>query len=184
MDPIAPSKNQLETSTRFSLSRTIIRELDPIGVRVNAILEFVGVEAFRSCGNLRDAIIQKYDWAKDLLHDDCILMQGRSFALNRQTESHTDDKGPLGEWTPLIALGFSKGVKIRLAGIKEILCFEPGTIIFLRGGEIPHAIEAWSGGQRISIACFTHRNIWDEFGMVYPWSHPHTQLLHVLVPAA
>lgn len=110
-------------------------------------------------------------------------MQGRSFAFNRLTESHTDPKGPLGEWTPLVALGFSKGAKIRLAGIKEILCFEPGTIIFIRGGEIPHAIEVWSGGQRISIACFTHQNIWDHYGMEYPWSHPHTELLHVIAPA-
>lgn len=158
------------------MSRQVIHDLDPIGVRVNAILEFVGKEAFERSVQLRSEIIRKYEWAKDLLPNDRILTHGRSFAFNRQTESHTDPRGPIGEWTPLIALGFSRGVKIRLAGIKEILCFEPGTIIFLRGGEIPHAIEAWSGGQRISVACFTHQNIWDEFGLEYPWSHPHTNL--------
>lgn len=98
------------------------------------------------------------------------------------TPSHTDSRGPLGEWTPLIALGFSRGAKVRLAGIKEILLFDPGTIIFIRGGEIPHAIEAWSGGQRISIACFTHDVIWKEFGVEYPWSYSRKDTLHILTP--
>lgn len=98
------------------------------------------------------------------------------------TRSHTDKRGPYGEWTPLIAFGFSKGAKLRLAGIQEILLFDPGTIIFIRGGEIPHAVEAWNGGQRISVACFTHEVIWREFGETYPWSYPRRDLVFVLRP--
>lgn len=124
--------------------------------------------------------MEKYDWAKDLLRDDPYLMHGRSYNFNRKTNSHTDKNGPFGEWTPMIASGRCRGVKIRLAGVKQIISFEPGTIVFIRGGEIPHAIEGWSGGQRISVACFTHRNIWQEFDMSYPWSFPFPDTLHVL----
>lgn len=181
-DPLAPSKNQVETATRFAISREVIHALDPIGARVNAILEFLAPEAFLASVELRSRIRIKYPWAQDLFTNDCLLMHGRSFAFNRQTNTHTDSRGPLGEWTPLVGLGFSVGVKLRLAGIKEILCFEPGTIIFLRGGEIPHSIEAWTGGQRVSIACFTHKNIWDEFCITYPWSHHHKNMIHIIVP--
>lgn len=86
----------------------------------------------------------------------------------------------MGEWTPLVGLGFSTGVKLRLAGVKEIVPFDSGTIIFIRGGEIAHAIEAWSGGQRISIAIFTHRTIWEQFNVPYPWSYRFPELLYAV----
>lgn len=177
-----PSRNQVGNgSTRFVTSRRIIRSMNPVGTCVNAILEVICPPVYEASLQLREAIMKKYDWARDLLRDDIILTHGRSIAFNRQTQSHTDRLGPHGEWTPLIGLGFSRGATIRLAGIKEILPFEPRTIIFIRGGEIPHGIEAWQGGQRISIACFTHRVVWNEFRMTYPWSYPFPDLLHVLI---
>lgn len=176
-----PSRNQVGNgSGRFVASRRIIRSMNPVGICVNTILKIIAPQLHAQSLLLREAMMNKYDWAQDLLRDDIILMQGRSIAFNRQTQSHTDSLGPYGEWTPLIGLGFSRGATIRLAGIKEILPFEPGTIIFIRGGETPHAIEAWQGGQRISIACFTHRVVWDEFKMDYPWSNPFPHILHVL----
>lgn len=162
---------------KFSEGRRIIHGINGIGIRVNAILKYINPPLHQSSLLLRDKIIARYDWAKDLLQSDKILFQGRSIAFNCQTQPHTDRQGPLGEWTPLIALGFSVGVKLRLAGIKEILPFEPGTIIFIRGGELSHSVEAWAGGQRIAIAVFTHKTIWEQFDVPYPWSHPFPDLL-------
>lgn len=177
-----PSRNQVTIgSEHFAATRKIIQEIDGIGIRVNAILEYIHPQLFQAHCLLRQKIMDKYPWARSLLHNDSLLMHGRSVAFNRRTPSHTDLLGPLGEWTPLIALGFSSGAKIRLAGIDEILLFDPGTIIFIRGGEIPHAIEAWNGGQRISVACFTHRNIWNEFDIAYPWSNPFPDKLHIVI---
>lgn len=179
---LLPSRNQFQSATAFAASRTIVRGMETLSIRINTILRFLNPPLYKNSIQLRQSIIEKYDWAKDLLPADPLLMHGRSINFNRQTGSHTDKNGPLGEYTPLIGAGMSKGVKVRLAGIKEILSFEPGTIIFLRGGEIPHAVEAWSGGQRISIACFTHRYIWNEFGIPYPWSFQFRDIL-LLCPA-
>lgn len=162
--------------------RELVHALQGLSIRTNSMLEFISPPTYYASQNLRGRLMEKYAWAKDLLENDPLLAQGRSIQFNRMTPSHTDKRGPHGEWTPLVALGFSKGAKIRLAGIKEILLFDPGTIIFIRGGEIPHAIEAWSGGQRISIACFTHEVIWREFDEIYPWSFPREFLVHILKP--
>lgn len=179
---LLPSKNQVNGSESFVYTRGLVRELLGLSIRLNALLKSICPPLYDASLLLRQATIEKYDWAKDLLRDDPLLMHGISIGFNRQTESHTDSQGPYGEWTPLIAFGFSSGVKLRLAGIKEILHFEPGTIIFVRGGEIAHGIEAWSGGQRIAIACFTHKCIWDEFGITYPWSHTFPHVLQMIVP--
>lgn len=157
-------------------ARDISASMQGVGVCVNSVLECIAPLVFKQCKLLKEKIMAKYKWAEDLYRQHDVLMQGQSFAFNRQTQSHTDSRGPCGEWTPLIGLGFSRGAKLRLAGIQEILPFEPGSIIFIRGGEIPHGIEAWQGGQRLSIACFTHRNIWDEFNLEYPWSYPYPHL--------
>lgn len=172
-----PSRNQVSGSEKFMAARDISASMQGVGICVNSILEFIAPPLFKSCKELKHLIMAKYNWAADLYREHDVLMQGQSFAFNRQTRSHTDCRGPLGEWTPLIGLGFSRGAKIRLAGIQEILSFEPGSIIFIRGGEIPHGIEAWQGGQRLSIACFTHQNIWDEFNLDYPWSYPYRDLI-------
>lgn len=177
-----PSKSQVEGSYSFMTCRTVVQALEGVAIRTNAILEFISPPAFAASCRIRNNILNKYGWAKDLLQNDPLLAQGRSIQFNRMTTSHTDGRAPWGEWTPLIALGFSKGAKVRLAGINEILLFDPGTIIFIRGGEIPHAIEAWSGGQRISIACFTHEVIWKEFGEEYPWSYPRKDLIQIIRP--
>ena len=41
-------------------------------------------------------------------------------------------------------------------------------MIFLRGGILPHEVEAWEGGQRVLLAHFTHKSLWDEFGHCLP----------------
>lgn len=39
--------------------------------------------------------------------------------------------------------------------------FGPGACIWLRGGLLPHEVEPFDGGQRISVASFLHRSVWD-----------------------
>lgn len=118
---LIPSRNQVTLGSEgFSASRELIAKIDGIGIRVNAILQYINPGLFVAHQQLRQSILKAYPWAQTLLRDDSLLMHGRSIAFNRQTPSHTDPQGPLGEWTPLLAFGFSKGAKIRLAGIKEI----------------------------------------------------------------
>lgn len=169
-------------SNSFMAIRAAIRHLEGLSIQTNAILEALSPPAFKASQKVRQNLMDTYAWAEDLLRSDPLLAQGRSINYNRMTTSHTDRLGPDGEWTPMIALGFSSGAKVRLAGIQEILLFDPGTILFIRGGEIPHAVEAWSGGQRISIAIFTHDVIWREFGIRYPWSYPRKNLPCLVAP--
>lgn len=165
---------------KFAAARELIHGLKGVTIRINHILHLINPPLHSASLKLHSDIVEAYDWAKDLFPNDPLLFHGQSIAFNRQTPSHTDSRGPMGEWTPLVGLGFSSGVKLRLAGVKEIIPFDSGTIIFIRGGEMAHAIEAWSGGQRISIAIFTHKTIWEQFKVQYPWSCRFPEFLYAV----
>lgn len=143
---IAPFRNQVLGLEKFVEAHWIVWALNGLRIRINTILKFLNSPLYDSSLRLQDQIIKRHDWAKDLLWDDKILFYGHSITFNHKTPSYTNRWGPLGEWTPLIGLGFSVGVKLHLASVKEILPFDLGMIIFIQGGEMAHAIEGWKGG--------------------------------------
>jgi hypothetical protein len=87
---------------------------------------------------------------------------------NRQTPLHGDLADPLKSWVVLLVLGkFTKG-HLWIPKLQLRLFYEPGTIVIFRGHLLPHEVECWEGGQRVSIVHFTHQSLWDEFGMECP----------------
>ncbi|EJD40572.1 hypothetical protein AURDEDRAFT_22506, partial [Auricularia subglabra TFB-10046 SS5] len=81
---------------------------------------------------------------------------GRSIIFNRETGEHTDRRDPKLAWTPVITLGRYTRGKLRVLG-KEI-DYLPGTLAILRGGILKHSV-TFSGGQRVAIAHFMHKNV-------------------------
>jgi hypothetical protein len=96
-------------------------------------------------------------------------MEGRAIMFNRQTPLHPDRLDPFTSWAIMIALGdFQNGGDLYVPRLKLRIRFLPGDMIAIRGRILPHEVEAWSGGQRVSIAHFTHQSLWDSFGMTCP----------------
>ncbi|KAF9514800.1 hypothetical protein BS47DRAFT_1361511 [Hydnum rufescens UP504] len=95
---------------------------------------------------------------------DCCIFPGHSFAWNWTTGSHYDTCGPLFDWTPLVAVQAPHGAHLILHSLKEILFFETGAVIFLRGGEWQH-----QPGERVTITHFSHKSVWRAMGKVYDW---------------
>jgi hypothetical protein len=134
--------------------------------RLNRVLELLDPLQFQALQNLRKAVHAKYAFARALDSIDPLLFEGRAIMWNRQTPLHGDYTDPVRAWVALIVLGdFTKG-HLFVPRLNLRLSYEPGTIVYIRGHILPHEVEAWEGGQRVSIVHFTHQSVWDEFGMV------------------
>ncbi|EJD48428.1 hypothetical protein AURDEDRAFT_45474, partial [Auricularia subglabra TFB-10046 SS5] len=81
---------------------------------------------------------------------------GRSIIYNRETGWHTDRRDPKLTWTPVSTFGTYSEGKLHVLG-REI-DYLPGTLVFIRGGILRHAV-TFSGGQRVAIAHFMHKNV-------------------------
>jgi hypothetical protein len=114
------------------------------------------------------ALRKKYPHVKAWSAIDGLLWEGRSFQFNRQTPLHPDSTDPPKCWVALVALGHFKGGHLFIPRLNLRLWYEPGTIILLRGHILPHVVEAFFDGQRISIAHFTHESLWDALGLQLP----------------
>jgi len=68
----------------------------------------------------------------------------------------------------LVALGDFQGGGSFIPRLNLRMFYQPGTIILLRGHILPHEVEVFSEGQRISIAHFTHESLWRELGLELP----------------
>ena len=105
-------------------------------------------------------------FSKGLNAVDPLLLEGREILFNRKSGLHNDQSDPHLAWAILLALGNFKGGYIRVPALGLRARLEPGDAIFIRGRVLKHEIEAWSGGQRISIPHFTHTSVWRAAGMV------------------
>ncbi|EJD32269.1 hypothetical protein AURDEDRAFT_44940, partial [Auricularia subglabra TFB-10046 SS5] len=84
------------------------------------------------------------------------FFHGRSIIFNRETPEHSDRLDPKPAWTPVVTLGDYTSGTLHVAGLE--IDYLPGTIVFLRGGILKHSV-SFSGGQRVAIAHFTHREM-------------------------
>jgi len=144
---------------------TLRRNLWASSIRINAILKNIDPRQYEALQALRKAVHQKYAFAQALDSIDPLLFEGRAIMWNRQTRLHGDTTDPIRAWVALFVLGkFQKGF-LFFPRLNLRLSYEPGTIVYLRGHILPHEVEAWVGGQRVSVVHFTHQSVWDEFGM-------------------
>ena len=96
--------------------------------------------------------------------EDLLIYEDHEILYNRTSTLHTDSSDPQNGWAILTAFGTFKGGYVRLPNLGLRIRLEPGDAIALRGRVIPHEVEAWDGGQRISIPHFTHSSVWRSMG--------------------
>lgn len=133
--------------------------------RINIIIKFADPEHYKELLELKrriEAMIPSY---KTLCAIDPLLYEGREILFNRLSGLHTDSQDPPLAWAILTAFGKFKGGYVFLPHLGLRIRLEPGDIVLIRGRVIPHLIEEWTGGQRISIPHFTHSSLWRTAGL-------------------
>jgi hypothetical protein len=147
----------------------LLQDLSYLSEAVNAALQAIDPTQYQALCNMRRAAHERNPLARSLSTIDPLVMEGRAIMYNRQTPLHLDLQDPFTAWAVLVVLGkFDKGGCMYIPRLKLRIRFLPGDLIIIRGRILPHEIEAWSGGQRISIAHFTHKSLWDVFGLTCP----------------
>jgi len=167
-DDVVVSRDMIRTATRFSLATALIDSVSLLNTRLNAVFSALDPVQYQAIQNLRSACALKYTHMKVLQSIDSLAWEGRSIQYNRQTPLHADSTDPPTAWVALVALGEFKGGSLFIPRLNLVLYYEPGTIIFLRGHILPHQVLPFYGGQRLSIAHFTHESLWNEMGVACP----------------
>ncbi|KAG8778713.1 hypothetical protein FRC12_024854 [Ceratobasidium sp. 428] len=88
---------------------------------------------------------------------------GRSVIVNRQSGEHFDKWGIPNGIDVLVGAGSVRsGGAVRYEDIKVEAELPPGAAVFFDGTSYRHAITPWKGDQRISMAYFAHRSVFQQ----------------------
>ncbi|KDQ62458.1 hypothetical protein JAAARDRAFT_44817 [Jaapia argillacea MUCL 33604] len=164
-DPSILSSDMTQTSSQFSACATLLQELSITSRRINSLIKEVDPSYYSQLEALQSQVLKKYAFAKALKAIDPLLMEGRAIMFNRKTPRHLNHADPPGSWAILFVTGVFTVGYLFIPQLNLRLQYRPGDVVMLRGRELAHEVEAWVGGQRISVAHFTHQSIWDEHGL-------------------
>lgn len=135
----------------------MVYEIEGLSARINDILKFLDADIYKAHEKLREKLLASPADCV-LTMSNILLWVGRSFILNRATPLHRDGRDHPANWTLLITLGTSTSGDLWLLGIATRMFYEPGTIVFIRGGLMEHQVLDFKG-QRIAIAHFVHKSV-------------------------
>jgi hypothetical protein len=158
----------IKSGKQFSMAMNLKRAFCLASHRLNAILKHLDLPQYEALTKLRKAVHEKYAFAQALDSINPSLMEGMAIMFNRQTCLHADTTDPSKAWVPLMVLGRCKKGYMWIPRLNLRLAYEPGAIVYIRGHILPHEVEVWEGGQRVSVVYFTHQSLWDEFAMSCP----------------
>jgi hypothetical protein len=159
-----PSSDILTTGTAFTTTCQLFEELNLLSHRINEAFRFLDPDFYSKLLELRKRANSE-PVVRALNEIDCLLLEGREFLFNRLSGPHTDSQDPQLGWAVLFALGNFKGGYVYFPTLGLRVRLEPGDAVLIRGRVVKHGIEAWEGGQRISVPHFTHTSLWRQFGM-------------------
>lgn len=96
------------------------------------------------------------------------VFSGISVISNRKTKYHTDKGGHDSVFDLLVSCGTHSNCKIKVPELKLSFSYNPGTIVAVNGSFLHHAVEEWSGGDRICYAHYMKRNVHKRTGVTRP----------------
>lgn len=165
--PSVPSNDLVSSSTKFSAALQLLDELGLTSSRINYGLKCIDSEYYQQHLLLQEAVHCKYPHTRAINAVDPLVMEGRAIMWNRQTPLHPNRLDPPQSWAVLVCGPFQKDY-LFIPHLNLRLRYQGGDMVFLQGGILPHEVEAWEGGQQVSLAHFTHKSLWDEFGLSLP----------------
>ena len=176
-DSFSPTKKEeptisadfIKSGSQFSRATAAVAEMQSLSMVVNVLLEKIDNNQFEALKSLLTKICSRSSAVRALTSIDPLMMEGRAIMYNRKTPLHTDRLDPLRGWATMITFGnFSEGGDCYIERLKLRIRYHPGDAIIIRGRILPHEVEEWGPGQRISIAHFTHTSIWESEDMICP----------------
>lgn len=96
------------------------------------------------------------------------IYSGLEVIANRVTFSHRDAGGSPTLQDLLVSLGTGHAAKITLADVHAELNYFPGTMLFISGMVLEHAVLPWGHGERFVIAHFMKDKVHDRMRVPRP----------------
>lgn len=163
---LVPSSDILQTGRAFSQTTHFLKKMKGLSERINEAIRLTDPEFHQSLLQLREAALKKHPIFEALNAIDPLLLEGRELLFNRLSGIHRDSLDPILGWAGLYAAGYyTSGGYLYIPPLKLRIRFQPGDFVLIRGRVVEHAIQEWSGGQRISIPHFTHTSLWRDCGL-------------------
>ena len=160
MDPILPS-----ASLRSHKVRQWLQKVELFEQFINAILAIVhqdllqaGLEANVTLNN--SSSDKPYNWTS--------AFSGMDLIVNRITPPHQDAGGTLSFYDLLVSLGEGHQADFHVTDLGACFTYHPGTLIFLTGKVLEHAVPAWGGGERAVIAHYMKDLLHDRMDVQCP----------------
>jgi len=154
------SADYIKSASQLSTTTTAVAKMKSLSLLVNAVLEKIDKNQFEALTTLHSKISNRYPIVTALSSIDPLIMEGRAIMFNRKTPIHTDRLDPHRAWATMITFGnFTEGGECYIKRLRLRIRYLPGDAIIIRGRIVPHEVEEWGPGQRISIAHFTHTSL-------------------------
>ncbi|KAF9015986.1 hypothetical protein BDZ89DRAFT_1141795 [Hymenopellis radicata] len=158
----------LKTGAQFNNATTLVDHLRLLSVRVNQLLKSIDPPQFAALQTLVQRVEATYPHVKALGTIDPLLMEGHAIQFNRTTPNHVDRLDPLKGWAIIVVLGRVRVGTLFFPRLNLRVRYVSGVGVALRGRLLKHEVEVWEGEQRISIAHFTHIDLWNLYKLECP----------------
>jgi hypothetical protein len=145
MGDVVPSPESFKTGGAFARMAELYHQFNLLSKKINETIELVDLVFFDVLTQLHRRATAKHASLAAWTSVDSLLLEG---------------------WELLYAAGnFKSGGCVFFPQLNLHVCLLPGDFVLLRGRVLEHQIEAWEGGQRISIPHFTHTSLWRDCGL-------------------
>ncbi|CAE6472640.1 unnamed protein product [Rhizoctonia solani] len=155
--------------------------MEALDFRINNLVEIAFPELSQLMQKLRPEAEQNplmYSLSR-VWHSD---FHGRAVLFNKKSAEHIDTSGVHRGWDILVAGGDFEGGGLFFKDLNMRIPFGPGDIIAFDGTAQRHAIEPFTGPQRISHVYFIHDSVFREHGIVPSLPDIHINQLAQRIP--
>ena len=165
---VVPSPETFKTGGAFARTAGLYRQLDHLSKMINETIQLVDPKFFGALTQFHQHATAKHASLAAWTSVDSSLFEGRELLFNRISGRHRDHQDPKLAYAGLYAAGnFKSGGRVFFPQLNLRVRLLPGDFVLIRGRVLEHEIEAWEGGQRISIPHFTHTSLWRDCGLVH-----------------
>jgi hypothetical protein len=160
---VVPSPETFKTGGAFARTAQLYREFGLLSRKINETIQLVDPVFFDALTQLHKVSTDKHPSLAAWMSVDPLLLEGRELLFNRVSGLHRDQQDPQLAYAGLYAAGnFKTGGHVFFPQLNLRVRLLPGDFVLIRGRVLLHQIEAWEGGQRISIPHFTHTSLWRD----------------------
>lgn len=162
--PITANSAVWKAERKFSY----VRELSPTTLRLDNLLEDLDKPMFDASQRLVKKAIEDKATINAAFANWRSSKFGFAAIFNRQTPIHNDHNSLLRDYDITITGGSYEGGDMLFPQFNLVADYPPGTLIINHGNLYDHHVQSWTGPQRLCLALFTHKKLWDQYKVKPP----------------